>query len=488
LQNQSATLQLTVPALAAEGNSAEVQLRVTNNTGHKLPTGYPEGRRMWVRLRATDALGATFYESGAYDDLSATLIADPELQVYETNHGIHGEGIGFHLVQNNRIFSDNRIPPRGMIPTPETVPVGVVYPDQGGGVLAHWSDVSYSIPIPVGTQGPINVTATLRYQTASRDYVEFLRDENTSGPDPKDRNYPVADNRGQKMYDLWTNYGKSAPIDMTSDSSSIPLVFAPQNVSALTATPGHNSVALSWTMPNAGESGVKVFRQSWQDYPEFGSAGSALPAPNFPFDIDEAVAGGWTEIYDGLGSSLDDISFNDASRTVAFYAAFTYDAQAVSSHGSATSQARGTSYRLADVGEVGVPGVYDGLIDGSNDLPVFSLAYGATPVDPGWNPECDFAPTDDGSTLGIPLPDDVVDFEDLVLFALQFGSAPSAKPRAPQYAKTPPLSPALNVGPAYLAEDGQLRLPIATQAMITQMRALHIEFDPALAAHVLALE
>ena len=40
---------------------------MTNNTGHKLPTGYPEGRRMWLNLRAYDDDGELIYESGAYD-------------------------------------------------------------------------------------------------------------------------------------------------------------------------------------------------------------------------------------------------------------------------------------------------------------------------------------------------------------------------------------------------------------------------------------
>src|SRR6185436_7557485 len=28
-----------------------LRVRVTNQTGHKLPTGYPEGRRMWIEVR-----------------------------------------------------------------------------------------------------------------------------------------------------------------------------------------------------------------------------------------------------------------------------------------------------------------------------------------------------------------------------------------------------------------------------------------------------
>ena len=41
----AATLDLTFPG------PGQARLRITNQTGHKLPTGYPEGRRMWVNVR-----------------------------------------------------------------------------------------------------------------------------------------------------------------------------------------------------------------------------------------------------------------------------------------------------------------------------------------------------------------------------------------------------------------------------------------------------
>ena len=38
-----------------------------NLAGHKLITGYPEGRRMWLHVVARDGDDATVFESGAYD-------------------------------------------------------------------------------------------------------------------------------------------------------------------------------------------------------------------------------------------------------------------------------------------------------------------------------------------------------------------------------------------------------------------------------------
>jgi len=47
LQDQSASVEISLPSEVAAGGDLEVDVRVTNLTGHKLPTGYGEGRRMW---------------------------------------------------------------------------------------------------------------------------------------------------------------------------------------------------------------------------------------------------------------------------------------------------------------------------------------------------------------------------------------------------------------------------------------------------------
>lgn len=55
-QNLDSAASLTV-----SGN----RVRIVNLTGHKLISGYPEGRRMWLRVRWTDAAGTLLADDGA---------------------------------------------------------------------------------------------------------------------------------------------------------------------------------------------------------------------------------------------------------------------------------------------------------------------------------------------------------------------------------------------------------------------------------------
>jgi hypothetical protein len=66
-----------------------------------------------------------------------------------------------------------------------------------------------------------------------------------------------------------------------------------------------------------------------------------------------------------------------------------------------------------DFGSAG-GGPPDGCVD-FEDLMIFAMAYGSTPADANWNPLCDIA--GQGSTT----PDGVVDFEDLMIFAMHYG-------------------------------------------------------------------
>ena len=60
-------------ALSVSGNT----LRVVNLTGHKLITGYPEGRRMWIRQRWYDETGSLVREDGAYGPITAIVNGQP---------------------------------------------------------------------------------------------------------------------------------------------------------------------------------------------------------------------------------------------------------------------------------------------------------------------------------------------------------------------------------------------------------------------------
>ncbi|MFL7794608.1 MAG: PQQ-dependent sugar dehydrogenase [Anaerolineae bacterium] len=164
--------------LTTSGTQKIAVVRVINQTGHKLPTGYPEGRRMWLNVQAFDADGHLVYESGAYDPATGVLTQDANIKVYEVKQGLTPElaallnlpaGESFHFVLNNTVVKDNRIPPRGYTQAafdqPGLRPVGSTYLDG-----QYWDDTVYALP---GSAEGILVT--LYYQTASKEYVDFLR-------------------------------------------------------------------------------------------------------------------------------------------------------------------------------------------------------------------------------------------------------------------------------------------------------------------------
>lgn len=211
LLQKAASLQVV---LAAEADSFRAHVTITNRTGHKLPTGYPEGRRMWVNLTAYDAANQVIFASGAYDQATGTLSHDEHLAIYEADLGIspalaHGigqtSGPSFHFVLNDSIFKDTRIPPLGFTNTAFATFGGVpVDPDHPGERYAdgqNWDRPSYGLP-----SATRRIVATLYYQTTSKEYVTFLRDENHT------------DNSGQFMYNLWANNGRAAPVAMVADT------------------------------------------------------------------------------------------------------------------------------------------------------------------------------------------------------------------------------------------------------------------------------
>ena len=55
--------------LAASLSVSGDTLKVTNLTGHKLISGYPEGRRMWLNIKWYDVSGVLVREDGEYGDL-----------------------------------------------------------------------------------------------------------------------------------------------------------------------------------------------------------------------------------------------------------------------------------------------------------------------------------------------------------------------------------------------------------------------------------
>jgi hypothetical protein len=181
-------------------------VRVTNESGHKLPTGHIEGRRVWLSVKFFDANSVLLRTYGHYDEQQAEL-DEPSTRVYEMVVGLSGQaaqltglpaGPTGHMSLADTIVKDNRIPPRGFS--------NAAYEAGGAPVVAHsyadgqyWDEAWYTIPPDAAS-----VAVEVNYQNTPRHYIEELRNNN------------VTDDWGRLLHELWMRTGRGAPITMAS--------------------------------------------------------------------------------------------------------------------------------------------------------------------------------------------------------------------------------------------------------------------------------
>lgn len=199
-------LQLAASILNTDFDVATNNLSfiVQNNAGHKLISGFPEGRRMFINIKAFDD-GVLILEVNPYDYSAGTLkglqypyiglgLPDPQSLasheiyrddlVYEMHpaSNLTGEEESFHFVLATSRYKDNRIPPKGFQAAEAADRLSLPF-WQGNEDLGYFSPEEYSggydqisITIPEDAD---RVEIRLYYQTTSREYIEFLRDEIT---------------------------------------------------------------------------------------------------------------------------------------------------------------------------------------------------------------------------------------------------------------------------------------------------------------------
>lgn len=279
----------------------DLNVRVTNLTGHKLITGYPEGRRMWLQVKWYDgpnATGTLIAENGAYGPIGNTVqdlagvsfnvqsIVDPEsTRVYEAKPAINQDwaaalvGLGydpgmvvewnrttnqpahtlgelaatpagtmfhtFHFVLNNAVEHDNRIPPYRMdyatARTRNALPVPATQfgdPTAGGNGGVYNHWDDVPFAVPQGAQ---SARVRLLYQSTSWEYVQFLWKQNDGSdtPDQPPLGDPFLGREGANMLDAWLNTGMSAPFEMAAATVAVtpPPINAPGDVSGPTQAP-----------------------------------------------------------------------------------------------------------------------------------------------------------------------------------------------------------------------------------------------------------
>jgi hypothetical protein len=290
---QQLLLAATIKNLSYNASNGALSFQVQNNSAHKLISGFPEGRRMFVNIKAY-AGGNLIYEVNPYDIDAGTLrgldypyqpgmgLPDPlpldttkayvDELVYEMKptSTLTGEDKSFHFALATGRYKDNRIPPKGFdiggAAERISVPVwhGVEDPNYftGAEYTGGYDDVSLTI-----ASGADFVEVNLYYQTTSREYIEFLRDEingtgnlTLSSPTPSEepeayvvQTDPFFDGLkawGDTIWNLWThnmNVDGAAPFLMTSAAIGVPptVCTAPTPTLDL-ATPGNQQIDLTW--------------------------------------------------------------------------------------------------------------------------------------------------------------------------------------------------------------------------------------------------
>jgi hypothetical protein len=289
-------------ALAASLSVSANVLRITNLTGHKLITGYPEGRRMWVNIKWYGAGNARLREDGAYGPVATTTpgapatvnslqnLSDPNTKVYEAHYGMTQEwalqllSLGyppnlplsydrasgavnytlgqladqtsgthhdtFHFVLNNTVTKDNRIPPYGFSAESarkrNTLPVPASQYVNTDGSYRYSDELALNPPA-----GAVYAEIKLLYQSTSWEYIQFLHLANT-------RSNAFLANEGVNLLNAWLNTGMAEPVVMATANWGTPpapvctTAGVPQ---ALTATAGRRSVKLAWGASNPAPTG-----------------------------------------------------------------------------------------------------------------------------------------------------------------------------------------------------------------------------------------
>jgi len=215
----------------------------------------------------------------------------------------------------------------------------------------------------------------------------------------------------------------------------------PGAVTGLAAAPHHERVTVGWVDPPADTVTLEIWRGLWHDgahasaYPEYDDLALDVIPPR-PADRAAAAASADWVLAGSVPAGT--ATFNDAgmgaSRGVYYYEVFARDA--AGNYGPpATEHVRATSYWLGDI-----PPYVDGFCD-IFDISRLGACFGTAESDPAYDAYVDVGPTDTRGRFGVPITDSRVDFEDLMVFAMNFGFVNATNKETDGLRQVAPASP-----------------------------------------------
>lgn len=206
--------------------------------------------------------------------------------------------------------------------------------------------------------------------------------------------------------------------------------FPPWWVSGIHAEPRHGGAVVTWNATTSTDvAGYEIWRGLWyagtpgvSAYPEYDDLANDVIPARPGIRANAAASAEWA-----LAGSVDGatLTFTDTSapRGVYYYEIYAIDTADNYSYQAATN-GRATNYWLGDVEPYA-----DGEVE-TADIGILGAAFGEAEGGLYYNATADVGPSDDNSRIGVPLTDSRIDFEDLMIFAMNFGFAAPKAPSA----------------------------------------------------------
>lgn len=183
---------------------------------------------------------------------------------------------------------------------------------------------------------------------------------------------------------------------------------------------GTTKIDLAWTAVTGDADFITIWRKGYGDYPEYNDGTGAVP-------VGPVTAGnGWTLVAT-LPATSTGYADEPATRDFWYYAAYVADECGNTSPASAITG--GTlNYHLGDVSDGTTPGAGNNLV-GTEDISLLGGFYGVTlaPYGDAHN-YLDVGPTTDYSVDARPTTDNRIQFEDLMVFAMNYDEVSKFEP------------------------------------------------------------
>ena len=180
------------------GGTLEIPVTIINETGHKLPSGYPS-RRVWLHLVVKDSNGNIIFESGkatkdgkiigndadenelTYELHYNVITSQDQVQIYEPVMKGYSGNVTYTLMRASEYIKDNRLLPKGFDKTTASKDIAVVgnaYNDND--FIGGQDTIIYKVD--TGTsRGPYTVLVELKYQSVSyRFFQDLLKNKGNS--------------------------------------------------------------------------------------------------------------------------------------------------------------------------------------------------------------------------------------------------------------------------------------------------------------------